>query len=200
MSDAPTTSNHEAQVTQLIQEIMTQTLLYRPEKPLEFIVQYLDEICDGANPLVHSYHMLQLTHRNPEQFLDELAKAYSALSARRGTPYALGEDVSRLVRALSVDLPQKYEDAILAAVDAVCAAGKPVEFERFGGCVRVAITTRFLVREARELWHALEPGQETKIFNTTSMCMCLHGFDIHCLKRARREKTIVQKSAKKTSI
>ena len=44
---------------------MTQTLLYRPEKPLEFIVQYLDEICDGANPLVHSYHMLQLTHRNP---------------------------------------------------------------------------------------------------------------------------------------
>ena len=39
MSDTPTTSNHEAQVTQLIQEIMTQTLLYRPEKPLEFIVQ-----------------------------------------------------------------------------------------------------------------------------------------------------------------
>ena len=162
MSEAPTTSNHEAQVTQLIQEIMTQTLLYRPEKPLEFIVQYLDEICDGANPLVHSYHMLQLTHRNPEQFLDELAKAYSALSARRGTPYALGEDVSRLVRALSVDLPQKYEDAILAAVDAVCAAGKPVEFERFGGCVRVAITTRFLVREARELWHALEPRAGNK--------------------------------------
>ena len=109
--------------------------------------------------------------------IDELAKAYSALSARRGTPYALGEDVSRLVRALSVDLPQKYEDAILAAVDAVCAAGKPVEFERFGGCVRVAITTRFLVREARELWHALEPGQETKIFNTTLICKYSHEFD-----------------------
>ena len=33
----------------------------------------------------------------------------------------MGEDVSRLVRALSVDFPAKYEDMMLAAVDAVCA-------------------------------------------------------------------------------
>ena len=72
----------------------------------------------------------------------------------------MGEDVSRLIRALAVDFPPKYEDAMLAAVEAVCAGGKPVEFERFGGCVRVAITNRFLFREARELWSTLEPGDD----------------------------------------
>ena len=52
-------------VTQYMKDVVTLLLENRPEKPLEFIVQYLDEICDGANPLVHSYHMLQLTQRNP---------------------------------------------------------------------------------------------------------------------------------------
>ena len=43
MSEAPTTSNHEAQVTQLIQEIMTQTLRLAPGEA--------DECADAPVPL-----------------------------------------------------------------------------------------------------------------------------------------------------
>lgn len=48
-----------------------------------------------------------------------------------------------------------------------------MEFERFGACVRVTITTRFLYREARDLWLTLEPSNENATLPIDSLLRAL---------------------------
>ena len=71
----------EAAVQRLLEKVLTETLLYRPERPLEFVVQHLDELCGSTTETVKAFRRLVAAQRSPDQFLDECASVYAAMAA-----------------------------------------------------------------------------------------------------------------------
>ena len=45
----------EAAVQRLLEKVLTETLLYRPERPLEFALQYLDELCSDPTETTKAF-------------------------------------------------------------------------------------------------------------------------------------------------
>ena len=71
----------EAAVQRLLEEVLTETLLYRPERPVEFAVQYLDELCGDTTETTKAFRRLVAAQRSPDQFLDECPAVYAAMAA-----------------------------------------------------------------------------------------------------------------------
>ena len=71
----------EAAVQRLLEKVLTETLLYRPDRPLEFAVQYLDELCGHSTETTKAFRRLVSAQRTPDQFLDECASVYAAMVA-----------------------------------------------------------------------------------------------------------------------
>ena len=71
----------EAAVQRLLEKVLTETLLYRPDRPLDFAVQYLDELCGSTTETVKAFRRLVSAQRTPDQFLDECASVYAAMAA-----------------------------------------------------------------------------------------------------------------------
>ena len=71
----------QAAVQRLLEKVLTETLLYRPDRPLEFAVQYLDELCGSTTETVKAFRRLVAAQRSPDQFLDECASLYAAMAA-----------------------------------------------------------------------------------------------------------------------
>mmetsp|Transcript_33868 Transcript_33868/g.116553 ORF Transcript_33868/g.116553 Transcript_33868/m.116553 type:complete len:293 (-) Transcript_33868:25-903(-) len=176
---SPQDEAHEAAVHALVQQLLTQLLYYRPDQPLEFIVDHLDEVCDGENPLAHSLRALRLTHRTPERFVealsdacggatppfrvqvrvgtDSLAIRYSSLASRRNASFVGADDVIRFISLMSSDLPKTAETPLLEAIEETCNnRSEPVEFERFSACVGAVVSVLELHGEARDLVAAID--------------------------------------------
>jgi hypothetical protein len=86
MDDEPPPRNSpsrddEAAVQRLLEKVLTETLLYRPDRPLEFVVQHLDELCGSTTEIVKAFRRLVAAQRSPDQFLDECASLYAAMAA-----------------------------------------------------------------------------------------------------------------------
>ena len=71
----------EAAVQRLLEKVLTETLLYRPDRPLEFVVQHLDELCGDTTSITKAFRRLVAAQRSPDQFLDECAAVYAAMAA-----------------------------------------------------------------------------------------------------------------------
>ncbi|KAJ1446312.1 hypothetical protein M885DRAFT_547023 [Pelagophyceae sp. CCMP2097] len=154
---SPQDEAHEAAVHALVQQLLTQLLYYRPDQPLEFIVDHLDEVCDGENPLAHSLRALRLTHRTPERFVEALSDAYSSLASRRNASFVGADDVIRFISLMSSDLPKTAETPLLEAIEETCNnRSEPVEFERFSACVGAVVSVLELHGEARDLVAAID--------------------------------------------
>lgn len=150
----------EAEVQELLQKVLTETLLYRPERPLEFMVQHLDELCDGpVAPLTSSFRRLVAAQRSPDQFLDECASVYAAMAAGSPrAPYCGRADAARLAKACAVDLPKHRSHQLVEQVETSCDDA-PLDFERFAAVARVCVDCRGVARDARDAWHLLAPGR-----------------------------------------
>ena len=51
------------------------------ERPLEFVVQHLDELCGSTTETTKAFRRLVAAQRSPDQFLDECAAVYAAMAA-----------------------------------------------------------------------------------------------------------------------
>ena len=148
----------EAAVRRLLEKVLTETLLYRPERPLEFAVQYLDELCGPTTEVVKAFRRLVSAQRTPDQFLDECASLYAAMAASsESAPYCGRDDCARLAKACAVDMPEHISDMLVERIEASC--GVIVDFEQFSAIARVCVDCRGTARDCRDAWHLLEPGR-----------------------------------------
>ena len=148
----------QAAVQRLLEKVLTETLLYRPERPLEFAVQYLDELCGPTTEIVKAFRRLVSAQRNPDQFLDECAAVYAAMaSVSVSAPYCGRDDCARLAKACAVDMPEHISDMLVERIESSC--GEIIDFERFCAIARVCVDCRGVTRDCRDAWHLLEPGR-----------------------------------------
>ena len=148
----------QAAVQRLLEKVLTETLLYRPERPLEFAVQYLDELCGDTTETTKAFRRLVSAQRTPDQFLDECASLYAAMAASsESAPYCGRDDCARLAKACAVDMPEHISDMLVERIEASC--GVIVDFEQFSAIARVCVDCRGTARDCRDAWHLLEPGR-----------------------------------------
>ena len=148
----------EAAVQRLLEKVLTETLLYRPERPLEFAVQYLDELCGDTTETTKAFRRLVSAQRTPDQFLDECAAVYAAMAAQSASaPYCGRDDAARLAKACAVDMPEHISDMLVERISESC--GEIIDFERFSSICRVCVDCRGVTRDCRDAWHLLEPGR-----------------------------------------
>ena len=148
----------EAAVQRLLEKVLTETLLYRPERPLEFAVQYLDELCGDTTETTKAFRRLVSAQRTPDQFMDECAAVYAAMaSVSESAPYCGRDDCARLAKACAVDMPEHISDMLVERISESC--GEIIDFERFSTICRVCVDCRGVTRDCRDAWHLLEPGR-----------------------------------------
>ena len=148
----------QAAVQRLLEKVLTETLLYRPERPLEFAVQYLDELCGSTTETTKAFRRLVAAQRSPDQFLDECAAVYAAMAAAsESAPYCGRDDCARLAKACAVDMPEHISDMLVERIESSC--GEIIDFERFSSICRVCVDCRGVTRDCRDAWHLLEPGR-----------------------------------------
>ena len=148
----------EAAVRRLLEKVLTETLLYRPDRPLEFAVQYLDELCGSTTETTKAFRRLVSAQRTPDQFLDECASLYAAMAASsESAPYCGRDDCARLAKACAVDMPEHISDIFVERIVSSC--GAVVDFEGFSAIARVCVDCRGVTRDCRDAWHLLEPGR-----------------------------------------
>ena len=148
----------EAAVQRLLEKVLTETLLYRPDRPLEFVVQHLDELCGDTTSITKAFRRLVSAQRTPDQFLDECASLYAAMAASsESAPYCGRDDCARLAKACAVDMPEHISDMLVERIEASC--GVIVDFEQFSSICRVCVDCRGVTRDCRDAWHLLEPGR-----------------------------------------
>ena len=154
----------EAAVRRLLEKVLTETLLYRPDRPLEFAVQYLDELCGSTTETTKAFRRLVSAQRTPDQFLDECASLYAAMAASsESAPYCGRDDCARLAKACAVDMPEHISDMLVERIEATC--GVIVDFEQFSAIARVCVDCRGTARDCRDAWHLLEPGRPDAIID-----------------------------------
>ena len=154
----------EAAVRRLLEKVLTETLLYRPERPLEFAVQYLDELCGDTTETTKAFRRLVSAQRTPDQFLDECASLYAAMAASsESAPYCGRDDAARLAKACAVDMPEHISEMFVERIEASC--GEMIDFERFSAIARVCVDCRGTARDCRDAWHLLEPGRPDAIID-----------------------------------
>ena len=137
--------------------MLTETLLYRPDRPLEFVVQHLDELCGDTTEIVKAFRRLVSAQRTPDQFLDECASLYAAMAATsESAPYCGRDDCARLAKACAVDMPEHISEMFVERIEASC--GEMIDFERFSAIARVCVDCRGTARDCRDAWHC-EPGR-----------------------------------------
>ena len=148
----------QAAVQRLLEKVLTETLLYRPDRPLEFAAQYLDELCGDTTETTKAFRRLVSAQRTPDQFLDECAAVYAAMAAQSASaPYCGRDDAARLAKACAVDMPQHISDMLVERISESC--GEIIDFERFCAIARVCVDCRGVTRDCRDAWHLLEPGR-----------------------------------------
>ena len=148
----------QAAVQRLLEKVLTETLLYRPDRPLEFAVQYLDELCGSTTETTKAFRRLVSAQRTPDQFMDECAAVYAAMaSVSESAPYCGRDDCARLAKACAVDMPEHISDMLVERISESC--GEIIDFERFSTICRVCVDCRGVTRDCRDAWHLLEPGR-----------------------------------------
>ena len=154
----------EAAVRRLLEKVLTETLLYRPDRPLEFVVQHLDELCGDTTEATKAFRRLVSAQRTPDQFLDECASLYAAMAASsESAPYCGRDDAARLAKACAVDMPEHISDMFVDRIESSC--GVIVDFEQFSAIARVCVDCRGVTRDCRDAWHLLEPGRPDAIID-----------------------------------
>ena len=148
----------------MLEKVLTETLLYRPDRPLDFAVQYLDELCGDTTETTKAFRRLVSAQRTPDQFLDECASLYAAMAATsESAPYCGRDDCARLAKACAVDMPEHISEMFVERIEASC--GEMIDFERFSAIARVCVDCRGTARDCRDAWHLLEPGRPDAIID-----------------------------------
>jgi hypothetical protein len=154
----------QAAVQRLLEKVLTETLLYRPDRPLEFAAQYLDELCGDTTETTKAFRRLVSAQRTPDQFLDECAAVYAAMAAQSASaPYCGRDDCARLAKACAVDMPEHVSDMFVERIESSC--GEIIDFERFSSICRVCVDCRGVTRDCRDAWHLLEPGRPDAVID-----------------------------------
>jgi len=103
-------------VTSYLKDMMTIILESRPERPVDFMVDYFRNLVEGKTPFERSYHYVRLALGNDETFHDNILLAYRVLQKNeqnRGSMGTSKADYSRLVQLLCHDHPAETNKIIM---------------------------------------------------------------------------------------
>jgi hypothetical protein len=106
-------------MTAYVKDVMTLLLENRPEKPLEFIHDYLSNALQGRTQVVRAFRYIRLTKRSRQAFIDNLASAYAAM-ARSGEAAGgglTGAEYLGLLKLLCDDFPAQIVASLVQVLD-----------------------------------------------------------------------------------
>lgn len=151
MSEKEVLPPAENGVKKVLEDVVTELLLYRPTEPLEFIASYLDDQLtttrtDDTRRLKDSFQK-----NDDDLFLDSVSKAYVSLAGRRQSSYILGDDAVRFIESLIPDAPYLFR--IRDRVAEACPSRDPVDFQTFTACVRAALTYDAIALSTNDLFN-----------------------------------------------
>uniref|UniRef100_A0A7S4KYP1 EF-hand domain-containing protein n=1 Tax=Guillardia theta TaxID=55529 RepID=A0A7S4KYP1_GUITH len=103
-----------------LKDCITLVLENRPEKPLEFIADYLNNALHGKSSTQRSYRYIRLTRRNRQAFMDNLASAYFTLvrhSEMQGQSGLTGAQYLSLIKLFCSDFPPEVIESLTKVMD-----------------------------------------------------------------------------------
>mmetsp|Transcript_18177 Transcript_18177/g.43294 ORF Transcript_18177/g.43294 Transcript_18177/m.43294 type:complete len:250 (+) Transcript_18177:96-845(+) len=143
-------------VTAHLKDVVTLLVEQRPEKPLEFVADYLSNSIQPRTAVARSYRYIRLTKRNRQAFIDNLASAYSVI-ARNSDSEAdglTGAEYRTLLQTICSDFPHEVVTSLTQVLDK--RGSDVVSFPVFVAGVQACLVYEEFFEYAELLFNALD--------------------------------------------